>query len=316
MTFSDELPPPTTWVAHESAVTTLPRYERSLEEPDLQSPDEIIPPEDTEQALLGSQLSRGSRELARALLRTSAPRVFPGGGVGIEYGALLKTATRPDLIAAHVSEVAAHLHAAEIDVLFVPGMSGYPIGAMYSQASAIPAILLKKQLWRETQDEQHPVGAFLIPSYTGSGDTVISADPAAARDILAGIIDRQFVAQRQNESIELSIRIAGADEIIDKATMATAITETAPVFCRSIVDHLMLDRVDEIADRNVLFKIQLVTWVTPIVKGYNHAAHVLRGKFGVDLFAGLSLTSLHLDPPAIGIDGVGVLTFPDSGARS
>ena len=70
--------------------------------------------------------------------------MFPGGGAGIEYGGLLKTAARPDYIAAHVQEAADHLRERQADLLLVPGMSGYPVGAMYALAPDTPALLLKK----------------------------------------------------------------------------------------------------------------------------------------------------------------------------
>jgi hypothetical protein len=220
---------------------------------------------------------------------------------------MLKTAARPDLIAPHIAEVARYLHAAEVDVLFVPGMSGYPIGAMYSQASGIPALLLKKQPYPPSGETQYAPGAFVIPSYTDSGDTLISADTAAAADILAAIVDRQIAAQSGSDRIAISIRVAGADEIIDKAIMATAITETAPVFCHSVIADLLGDRAASIAGRPVDVDVAVVAWVTPLLKGYNRAAELLHSRCGISPFAGVTISSLQLDPPAIGIEGIGLL---------
>ena len=233
--------------------------------------------------------------------------MFPGGGLGVEYGALLKTAARPDLLAPHIAEVVAHLRTMAIDLLFVPGMSGYPIGAMYSQASGIPALLLKKQPYPPVEDAEYAPGSFVIPSYTGGHDTLISADSSAASDILAAIVDRQLASQADQAQITISVRVAGADEIIDKATMATAITETAPIFCRSVIDALLAERVGLIAGRPVTVDVTVAAWVTPILKGYNGAAEILRSRCDIDPFAGVTITSLHVDPPAIGIDDVGVL---------
>jgi hypothetical protein len=290
------------------------RYERTPEADPGVPTGHIIPVEDRDEAIARSPLSSGGKQLAVALLRTSQPRSFPGGGLGLEYGGLLKTAVRPDLIAAHIAEAADHLRAARADILFVPGMSGYPIGAMYSQASGIPALLLKKQRYPPRGTEapgphqtHYAPGAFVIPSYTGSGDTVISADTAAAADILAGVVDRQIATQGGVERMRITVRVAGADEIIDKATMATAITETAPVFCRSVVEELLAARRHAIGERTVEVDATVVAWVTPLLKGYNRAAEILRERCGITPFAGLTITSLSLDPPAIGIEGIGSL---------
>jgi hypothetical protein len=263
-------------------------------------------------AIASSSLSRGGKALVTALLDTSRPRVFAGGGLGIDYAALLKTAARPDLIAPHIAEVAAHLRNADVDLLFVPGMSGYPIGAMYSQASGIPALLLKKQPDPPSEETQYAPGAFVIPSYSGNGDTLISADTAAAAGILAGIVDHQLAVQSELAEITISIRVAGADEIIDKAIMATAITETAPVFCRSVVEDLLENRHEQLRDRPVTIDVRVVAWVTPLLKGYNRAAESLEHRCGIVPFAGVTIASLQLDPPAIGIAGVGLLAcHPD-----
>ena len=287
------------------------RYERSAERTSVTTSGPLIPVAGRDAAIAASPLSPGGKSLATALLRTSRPRIFPGGGLGIEYGALLKTAARPDLLASHIAEVAAHLSADRVDILFVPGMSGYPIGAMYSQASGIPALLLKKQPWPPSDDTGYAPGSFVIPSYTGSGDTLISADTAAAADILAGLVDRQVAEQIDAPSVEIKLRIAGADEIIDKAIMATAITETAPIFCRSVIEDLLLARRDQIGERAVAVGISVSTWVTPLLKGYKGAAETLQARCGITPFAGLTITSLHIDPPAIGIAGIGVVACDD-----
>jgi hypothetical protein len=283
------------------------RYERTAEQTHPAEPSRTIAVAERDAAIAGSGLSEGGKALVAALLRTSRPRTFPGGGLGIEYGALLKTAARPDLLVPHIAEVVAHLRSAQIDILFVPGMSGYPIGAMYSQASGIPALLLKKQPYPATAETELVPGAFVIPSYTGAGDTLISADTAAAADILAGIIDRQLAEQADSPWVQLVIRIAGADEIIDKATMATAITETAPVFCQSVIEDVLVARRERIGQRPVAVGISVDAWVTPLLKGYNGAAGILRSRCGITPFAGVTITSLHVDPPAIGIEGIGVL---------
>jgi hypothetical protein len=279
----------------------LPRYNRILESTAQTNLAEPIPFEEAEQVIRESSLSPGARDIARSLLRWAQPRVFPGGGLGLDYGPLFKTAARPDLLGRHITEVSEHLRGHQVDLLVVPGMSGYPIGAMYSQASCVPAVLLKKQTHREIPADPPP-GAFLIPSYTGSDDTLISADMAAVESILEESIARQLAAG----SRDISIRIAGADEIIDKATMATAITETAPQFCRA-ASQSICDRLG--ASAAVSIHAEVVAWVTPLIKTYNRSQDILRSRFNITPFAGIALTSLQADPPAVGIEGLGVMAF-------
>ena len=289
------------------------RFDRAVEEarPGEAAPGPRVAAGDLEAALDRSTLSEGSRELARGLLRTARPAVFPGGGLGLDYASLLKTAARPDVVGAHVREAARHLTDRDVDLLFVPGMSGYPIGAMYSLASGIPAALLKKQ--RHALEPAaasgagpYPAGAFIIPSYTGDGDTVISADLAAVRDILAELVVGQLALQEGVAAPRVSIRVAGADEIIDKATMAQAITETAPEVCHAVVRGI-LDGLPEAAGRDVAVDVRVVAWVTPLLKGYHRAAERLAARTGVVPFAGLTITAVQLDPPAIGVAGLGLV---------
>lgn len=115
-------------------ITTLPRrYERPLERscPDLaELGREVVPYSQTESMIARSGLTAGGRALLRGLLKVGTTRLFAGGGVGIEYGGLLKTAARPDYLA---------------------------------------ALLLKKAKLGEGDPAAYPTGAFVIPSYTGVG---------------------------------------------------------------------------------------------------------------------------------------------------
>lgn len=297
-----------------AAGMTLPRYERPRETHATVGngdPGELIPFARLDEALAGSPLSAGSRALLRGLMRTGTTRVFPGGGIGIEYGSLLKTAVRPDELGGHVREAAAHLREQQVDLLLVPGMSGYPVGAMYALAAGIPALLLKKQkLAPDGQDDGYPAGSFVIPSYTGEGDVVMSADLEAARDMVAGIAARQLAAQADSATITLTIRCAGADDIIDKATMAHAVCECAPRVCAAALDEALARHRAATGDaRPAGCRVEAVAWVTPLIKSYNGPREQLRRRFGIDPFAGLSITSVHLDPPALGIEGVGTVGF-------
>jgi hypothetical protein len=289
----------------------LRRYERPREEPaNLLPPaaDEVVPYERADAVIAACGLSAGSCALLRGLLRVGCTRVFPGGGIGIEYGSLLKTAARPDYLAGHVAEAAAHLREKRVDLLLVPGMSGYPVGAMYAIVSGIPAVLLKKA--KLQPDGAYPPGAFVIPSYTGEGDVVMSADEAAVQDIVDGVVAPHLTAQRDASEVTLTIRVAGADDIIDKATMSQAVGESALVVgCAAIEDFVRRHRQATGDTRPIVPRVEIVAWVTPLIKGYNRPHEHLKRHFGLVPFAGLNVTSVHLEPSAIGIEGVGIVGF-------
>jgi hypothetical protein len=293
-------------------LAALPRYERPPEHV-LATPElklfHTIPYAESNAAIAASTLTPGARALLRGLLRLGATKVFPGGGAGIEYGSLLKTATRPEYVGAHIQEAADHLRHAQVDVLLVPGMSGYPVGAMYSAISGIPAILLKKQRLSDCRGS-YPPGAFVIPSYTGEGDVVMSADLDAVQDIVDTILAPQLAAQRDKSSPVLTIRAAGADDIIDKATMSQAVGESALVVGRAAAeDYIRRYRAETGDERSIAVAVEVVAWVTPIIKGYNRPHDHLRRHFNLHPFAGINITSLHLEPHAIGVEGVGVVAF-------
>src|SRR5688572_3820177 len=101
-----------TWRSRAGTPIVIRRYERSLEvdSTNIRSdPDSLVPFPNAPDHLNRSGLSTGSIRLLLGLLRTGTTRVFPGGGIGIEYGSLLKTAARPDDVGEHVQEVAEHL---------------------------------------------------------------------------------------------------------------------------------------------------------------------------------------------------------------
>lgn len=298
-------------------VAPLPRYDRPREEapPDpTLAGREVIPYAEAGSAIAASPLSEGARALLRGLLRLGCTKVFPGGGIGIEYGSLLKTAARPEYVGGHVAEAAAHLRAQSVDLLVVPGMSGYPIGAMYAVVAGIPAILLKKAKHLGEGAAAHPPGAFVIPSYTGEGDVVMSADLDAAQDIVDRVVAPQLAAQADAARPVLTIRAAGADDIIDKATMSQAVGESALAIGEAtIADCVRRHRAATGDARPIAARVEVVAWVTPLIKGYNHPHAHLRRTFGLAPFAGLNVTSVHLSPSAIGVEGVGVLGFAARG---
>jgi hypothetical protein len=295
---------------HSASRATLPRYTRPHEEVAAAPAETIIPYGQTESAIADSALSEGSRALLQGLLRIGTACVFPGGGAGIEYGGLLKTAARPEYIAEHVAEAAGHLRQERVDLLLVPGMSGYPIGAMYALAAGIPALLLKKSRLGDEPPSAYPTGAFVIPSYTGEGDVVMQADPAAVVDIAATILARKMGEQAGQSSVEIELRTAGADDIIDKATMSTAVGESALAIGDAVMrDWIARHRARTGDDRPISAKVSMVAFVTPLIKVYNHPYEHLRQAFGLRPFAGIDVTGVCLDPPAIGVAGVGTVGF-------
>lgn len=293
---------------------TLPRYERRVEQivdtPPIAA-EELIPFDRLETALAESALTPGARDLMRGLVQLGRPAIFPGGGAGIEYGSLLKTAANPDYLLQHVREVATHLHEHRVDILMVPGMSGYPIGSMYAIVAGLPAVLLKKQrLVDLPRDADHPAGSFVIPSYTGDGDVVMSADLVAIEDIVRRLLAPQVMAQDDAPRVELIVRLAGADDIIDKATMSQAVSDSGLIVGQAAVDGFIARHRDRTADRRPINgRVEVVSWVTPLIKGYNRPHEHLQRHFGVTPFAGLNVTGVQVDPPAIGIEGLGMIAF-------
>ena len=294
--------------------TELRRYERPHETvvtgvaEDRGAP---ISRDELPEALAASQLSPGAKAMLAGLLRLGRPATFGGGGAGIEYGALLKTAARPDILGIHAREVASHLHAQGVNLLVVPGMSGYPVGAMYAAVAGIPSLLLKKQRHVTTLESmRYPAGSFVIPSYTGEGDVVMSADLVALGDIVATVLTPQLEAQANVTEVSLTIRVAGADDIIDKATMSQAVSDSALVVGQTALEAFVERYRARTGDqRSIAGEVKVVAWVTPLIKGYNRPHENLQRWFGITPFAGLNVTSVQVEPPAIGIEGLGLVAF-------
>jgi hypothetical protein len=231
--------------------------------------------------------------------------------VGIEYGALLKSAVRPDITGEHAREVAAHLRDRNVNLLVVPGMSGYPIGAMYAAVANIPALLLRKQRHDgDGEGRRYPLGSFVIPSYTGEGDVVMSADRTALQDIVTSVLRSQLAEQVDAADVLLALRFAGADDIIDKATMSQAVSESALDLGRAALDAFIEAYRRRSGDeRAISGSVEVVAWVTPLIKGYNRPQDHLQRRFGITPLAGLNVTSVQIDSPAIGIAGLGMVAF-------
>jgi hypothetical protein len=189
-------------------------------------------------------------------------------------------------------------------------MSGYPIGAMYALAGRIPALLLRKTRLDEANPHAYPTGAFVIPSYTGDGDVVMHADPAAVADIVGGIVERKVAEQDDADAIDIELRVAGADDIIDKATMSQAVSESALLIGKSAMEDAVGQYRDRTGDRRpIATRVTVVAWVAPLIKSYNRAYEHLWQTFGLRPFAGIDLTAVYLEPAAIGVAGAGVFGF-------
>lgn len=298
----------------------LPRYERQREiltDPIQIDATNLVPFSDIERALAASDLSTGSADLVRGLLHLGRPAVFAGGGTGIEYGSLLKTAVNPLFLRRHVEEAAEHLRQQRVDVLIVPGMSGFPIGSMYAVVANLPALLLRKQHLTARPDVEYPAGSFVIPSYTGDGDVVMSADLVAVQDIVDRVLEPQILAQRGAPELHLTLRLAGGDDIIDKATMSEAVSDSGLLVGRAAMESFVARHLRVTDDRRRIEQhVADVAWVTPLIKGYNRPQEHLQRLFGVTPFAGLNITGIQRDPSAIGIEGLGLLAFPEPGSAS
>lgn len=246
---------------------SLPRYVRETEHAaTAPAPvvETLIPRTDVATRAAHSPLSPGAQDLLTGLCRLARPSVFPGGGVGIEYSALLKSAVNPAYLQRHAQEAAAHLREQRVDLLLVPGMSGYPVGSVYASVSGIPAVLLKKQAVPADRGDlpAYPVGSFISSSYTGDGDVVMSADPGAVQDTIDHILTSQVAAQADRPRLRLELRLAGADDIIDKGVMSRAVSESGIVLSRSAA-RTFLDRYRRRPRRGRL----------GVVRRMGHAAH-------------------------------------------
>jgi hypothetical protein len=262
------------------------RYERPREDGTTRRERIIpIPAAEVDAAIAGSALTPGAKALARGLIDLGTVRTFPGGGLGIEYGSLLKTAVRPDIIGEHVREAAAHLREKAVDILLVPGMSGFPIGSMYAFAADLPAVLLKKNEIRVDRPFAYSPGAFVDR-----------------------LLNLQLEQQRDAAELHFTLRFGGADDIIDKATMSQAVSESASVIGEVAIETFASHHRERTGDtRRTHSHVDVVAWVTPMIKTYtNPPGHLLR-TLGLVPFAGLEITGLQSDPPALGIAGVGMV---------
>lgn len=266
---------------------------------------ESIPLSRLDQAMAASPLITGSRALVKALVRGAAIAEYPGG-LGIDYASLLKTSVRPSDIGGHIEEAADHLRQLQVDILFVPGMSGYPVGAAYAVTAGIPALLLKKLPL--TAGSDYPPGSFVAPSYTGEGDFVMSADSVAVQDLVGELASRKLQEQAGETAPQLHLRLGGADDIIDKGMMSQAVSESAVEIVEQALQHFIAETVVKLSPWiRVECQVEMVTWVTPLMKGYNRPQQLLQDRFGITPFAGVIIDRIDLHPARLTISGLGTV---------
>jgi len=147
----------------------------------------------------------------------------------------------------------------------------------------------------------------------------MTADPNGVQDIVDHVLSTQLDAQKDAPELRFSLRFGGADDIIDKATMSQAVSESASVIGEVAIETFASRHRERTGDtRRVYSDVQVVAWVTPFIKTYtkqmglnidSDTVHPLEQLIGVKPFAGVEITGLQLDPPALGIGGVGMLAL-------
>jgi hypothetical protein len=279
----------------------LPRYSRAFETvAAAATPVAPLSPAAADAAIVAADLTPGGRALLGALVRVARARVFPGGGVGLDYGPLLKSAIRPDVVGAHVREAAADLRG--VDLLLAPGNSGHPIAGQYAAASGVPALLLRKDALAVADVAHAGPGSFVIASYTGSGDTLISPDLAAARDIVAGVVARQVAAQAGAPALWLTLRVSGVDDIVDKGVMVRALADAAGALGAALLAEAVADLRADGEQRPVTTAVAFDAMLAPLRRLAPGGAAL-----PAPVHAGVEIAAVQVSPPAILVAGVGWL---------
>jgi hypothetical protein len=92
--------------------------------------------------------------------------------------------------------------------------------------------------------------------------------------------------------------------------MSQAVSESAVVIGEEAIGRCLARHRAQTGDRRPAnIRVSVVAWVTPLIKSYNRPREHLWQTFKLQPFAGLDLYSVHLDPPAIGVSGVGSIGF-------
>ena len=92
--------------------------------------------------------------------------------------------------------------------------------------------------------------------------------------------------------------------------MSQAVSDSALIVGRAAIrDYAERYRQRTGDQRPISDSVHVVAWVTPLIKGYNRPHEQLQRWFGVTPFAGINVTSVHLEPAAIGVEGIGVVEF-------
>jgi hypothetical protein len=99
--------------------------------------------------------------------------------------------------------------------------------------------------------------------------------------------------------------------------MSQAVGESALVVGRTAIEDFVRRHRQATGDtRAITIDVAVVAWVTPLIKGYNRPHEHLVRLFGIRPFAGINVTSVHLQPLAIGVENVGIVAFAaDTGLK-
>ena len=90
--------------------------------------------------------------------------------------------------------------------------------------------------------------------------------------------------------------------------MSQAVSESASAIGELAIEAFLSEyRTRTGDDRRTHAHIEVVAWVTPLIKTYNNPQGHLQRVLGIIPFAGLEITGLQTDPHAIGINGVGMV---------
>lgn len=281
----------------------LPRYIRPAEtRPPKIATDSIIPFSRVKEAIRNSQLTPGGEGLLIEILSNGGIVNFGPGNPGVFYPTLKSEENLPlHAVAHHINEVSDHLHANKVDLLFIPKNSGVPIGRRCAKQAEIVPIFLDK-LEPSDDGNLYPPGSFVIPSYTGEGERVMSPPTAVLEEAVFGIMESQL---RKGQHV--IIRQTAYDDMGDKWTMGEAIRKhSAEAIHAAVVKYLKENPVRQDVTVSTAWQPMAVT----LAKYYTTPTDQVVRKIGALPLVGLPITEIDLERQAIGILGVkGALGF-------
>jgi hypothetical protein len=124
------------------------------------------------------------------------------------------------------------------------------------------------------------------------------------------VLAERLAGQRDQDVVRLPLRLAGADDIIDKGVMSTAVSDSAIRIARTLGSRFVARHRERTGDRReIQLDVSVSAWVTPLLKAYNNAEEHIERFVGITPFAGLRITEVRVDPPVIGVAGFGSIEF-------